>query len=511
MVNHRGTLLSETRSDSMNNSGIVKYKILYFTVNKNRINRAFKNVPQKIPKQLTHFSKPEKCIIALTIVAILLVSAFGFLIEANKNLPTVEAVSNEPTPSPSPTQTTNPTSTSTPKPTVTRAPPRVSNPATIISVLPAATQKQPGIVESSLQMTDDVWKAIAANAWKYYQAGIGIDSTTGLPAAGIGYNHFTDWDLGVYIQAIIDAQKIGLIPKDGEWGASARLEKVMHFLETREINNITKVPFWFYNSDGTGYKTQDNIDAIDTGTLFVALHNLKIYEPSLASRINNFVYNSDNNRTNYAALIPGVKCFNSSASVYAYYFACGFAYFWPDELATVPDQILNNMYAGNVTTYNIVMPKADISCEPLLCAFFNQPSNPRIQQLMNETYTAHEARYNATGEYVAFSEGVSPYEFIWEWVVLANGDTWKITNGTTYIQTNPFIYTKISLSFLAIYNTTFAKEMSIYLERVLPEPPNGYYEGADFNADRNNAVVLGSVGSNTNGLILAAARYALGS
>ncbi len=468
-------------------------------------------MPQKIPKQLIHFSKPEKCVIALTIVAILLVSAFGFLIEANKNLPIVEAVSNDPTANPSPSQSPTTSPTSTPKPTITRAPPRVSNLNTIIPVFTAAPEKPAGLIESSLQLNYSFWKAVATNAWKYYQVGTGVDSTTGLPAAGIAYNYFTDWDLGVYIQAIIDAQKIDLITKNGEWGASSRLEKVMRFLETREINNITKVPFWFYGSDGTGYKTQDNIDAIDTGTLFVALHNLKIYEPSLASRIDTFVYNSNNNRTDYAALIPGVKCFNSSASVYAYYFAKGFAYFWPDELAAIPDQILDNMYVENVTTYNVVMPKADISCEPLLYAFFNQPSNTRIQRLMNETYTAHEARYNATGEYVAFSEGNSPYEFVWEWVVLANGDTWKITNGTTYLQMNPFIYTKVSLSFLAIYNTTFARGMSIYLERVFPEPPNGYYDGADFNTDRNNAVVLGSVSSNTNGLILSAARYAIGS
>ncbi len=495
----------------MNKSSFAEHKILPFTVNENGLNRAFRNVPHKVPKQLIHFSKPEKCVIALTIVAILLVSAFGFLIEANKNLPTVEAVSNDPTASSSPTQTTSPPSslTSTPRPTATIKPFIPSNHNYIIPVLPAMPQEQAGLIESSLQMNDSVWKTIAANAWKYYQVGSGVDSSTGLPAAGFAYNYFTDWDLGVFIQAIIDAQKIGLITKDGEWGASARLEKVIRFLETRELDDKTKVPFWFYTSDGTGYKTQNNIDVIDTGTLFVALHNLKIYEPSLASRIDTFVYNSNNNRTDYAALVPGVKCFNSSASVYAYYCASGFAYFWPNELAAIPDQILDNMYVGKVRTYNVSMPKADITCEPLLYAFFNQPSNTRIQRLMNETYTAHEARYNATGEYVAFSEGGSPYGFIWEWVVLANGDTWKITNGTTDVQTNPFIYTKVSLSFLAIYNTTFARNMSIYLERVLPESTNGYCEGADFNADRDAAVVLGSVSGNANGLILAAARYAL--
>ena len=128
---------------------------------------------------------------------------------------------------------------------------------------------------------------------------------------------------------------------------------------------------------------------------------------------------------------------------------------------------------------------------------------------MNETYSAHEAKYNATGQYVAFSEGNTPSDFVWEWIVMADGNTWNITNGQTYVDINPIIYNKVSLSFLAIYDTAFAKNMSIYLEKVSPEPTNGYYDGADFNANSANAIVLGSVGGNTNGLILAAARYAL--
>ena len=61
-------------------------------------------------------------------------------------------------------------------------------------------------------MNRTVWTAVAKNAWNYFSPGIGVDSTTGLPfAGGDGFKAFTDWDLGSYIQAVIDAQEIGLI------------------------------------------------------------------------------------------------------------------------------------------------------------------------------------------------------------------------------------------------------------------------------------------------------------
>ena len=45
------------------------------------------------------------------------------------------------------------------------------------------------------------------------QPGVGVDNNTGLPyATAYGFYAFTDWDLGVYIQAIIDAQELNLIP-----------------------------------------------------------------------------------------------------------------------------------------------------------------------------------------------------------------------------------------------------------------------------------------------------------
>ena len=92
-----------------------------------------------------------------------------------------------------------------------------------------------------------------------------------------------------------------------------------------------------------------------------------------------------------------------------------------------------------VTTYgNVSLPKGQISCDPLLCSVFElNNNNSQLMGLMNQVYLAHEAYYNATGQYAAFSEGNGfniPITLD-EWVVLPNGDTWKITaaGSSTYL------------------------------------------------------------------------------
>jgi hypothetical protein len=66
------------------------------------------------------------------------------------------------------------------------------------------------------------------------------------------------------------------------------------------------------------------------------------------------------------------------------------------------------------------------------------------------------------------------------------------------------IYTKVAVSFLALYNTTFAHNMSVYLENTLPDPVYGYCEGVD-----ESGHILPGFGGNTNSLILDAALYVI--
>jgi hypothetical protein len=378
--------------------------------------------------------------------------------------------------------------------------------------VPQTQTKSSGLIESGQPYNTSAWLAVAANAWAYFQPGVGVNPNTGLPyAAGTNFKAFTAWDLGCYIQAIIDAQKLGLVSTSGAWGSSARLEKVINFLETRPLNATTGYPFWYYDAtNGQDYhalsdEATSNVDVVDTGRLFVALNNLRNYNSSLASSIDYIVYN----QSNYAALLPSVEKDAASNNVYAYYGDSGFASFWPQQVGNVPVEVMNNVVSTrSVKTYGVSLPDTAITCEPLLCSIFELNSNnTQLNSLMKQVYLAHEAYYDATGHYVAFSEGNSfTSQYIYEWVVAPDGNTWKITNAqqNTYYNIKPIIYAKVAFSFLALYNSTFAQNLVAYLLNMLPNPLNGYSDGAD-----SSGQCVSGAGSNTNSLILDAALYAI--
>ncbi len=367
-----------------------------------------------------------------------------------------------------------------------------------------------GLIESSQVVNGKVWIEVANNAWNYFQPSVGVDPNTGLPyAGGTDFTGFTYWDLGVYVQAVIDAQKLGLVSTDGVWGSFSRFDKVLTFLETCQLNN-EGYPYQFYQAkDGKVYhppsEANETYDVVDIGRLFVALNNLRNFDSNLADRINDIVLNG---RSNFTTLASNVKNDANSNSIYTYFFDSGFASFWPQQIGNVPSEILANLVnSQNVTTYDVQLPNAPISCDPLLCSVFELNNNDsRLLALTSQVYLAHDAYYNATGKFAAFSEGSSPSNgYIWEWVTTGNGDTWKITSGgNSYVNIDPVVFNKVAFSFLALYNTTFARNTLIYLEQQLPAPTNGYSDGAD-----NSGNLVRGTGSSTNGLILDAAQYAL--
>ena len=165
---------------------------------------------EKTQLKLIHlrFSKKTRSLIAIGIIAIILVSVFIFLPKtANSKDPNVPQNSDSPTVSPSPGATT---ATNTPNQGVS-----TSNPTHVPRPTPHASYpsvKPPSIISTAQTIDNATWKKVAEKAWAFFQPSVGVDIITGLPyAGGANFPAFTDWDLGVYIQATIDAQKIGLI------------------------------------------------------------------------------------------------------------------------------------------------------------------------------------------------------------------------------------------------------------------------------------------------------------
>ena len=472
----------------------------------------FKRAPLRLGKK-------AKALLAFGIIIVFFVSIFAFLPKQGGN-----PSNNVPQSSDDPTNSASPSQSNTSQPSTPNILSDVDTGICNAAGSKIPTQA-PGTIETAKVANSNMWKGVANNAWQYFQPGVGVDANTGLPYAGLGYPYFTDWDLGSYIEAVMDAQKTGLINASGTWGSSMRLERVVSFLENRDLNTTdsSRCPFWFYQAtDGKDWHAQsDNetgCDVIDTGRLFVALNNLENFNSTLETRIDNFVHNSSGNRTDYTVLLSDIKADSlTSTSVYAYFVDSGYASFFPALLQSAPATILNNMQkAGNVTmndltmpdgsTITVTLPKAGITCDPLLCSVFELNNTAYFSALAYDVYLAHEAKYDAdpTQGYVAYSEGNSGFGlYVWEWVVTPGGYTWIMTGN--YFDMPPIIYNKVSISFLALYNTTYAYSMSVYLEQHLPDPSaKGYYDGVD---TQGRAVSL--VGSNTNGLILSAARYAL--
>ncbi len=128
-------------------------------------------------------------------------------------------------------------------------------------------------------------------------------------------------------------------------------------------------------------KATDLVNIADTGRLFVALNNTRTYaaknDPTLVTRINNVIYNVNGNRSDYAALVPGVKAESTySTNLYAYYIIAGFAGFSPKELADAQTSIINNiMNSGTLTTpENVTLPKGRLTGDPLFGAYLTSPT-----------------------------------------------------------------------------------------------------------------------------------------
>lgn len=449
--------------------------------------------------------KNVKCYIVIAIIAVMLISIFGFLAEKSVTPPNVISENTDDSTSSEEESATEP------------QPPKEesgTNPLTSItqSIMQTLFPK-PSLIKSAQSINSTVWMQVATNAWAFYEPDVGVDSNTGLPyAEGSNFRGFTDWDLGSYIQAIIDAQEIGLIDVDGPYGSYARFNAVLTFLESRPLNAYD-YPFQFYDATtGDIYyiASRDStiiVDIIDTGRLFVALNNLRNFNNAFAPRINSFVLNG---RSNYTALVPSILNNVNSNSIYAYYISSGFASFWPQQLGAVPSTILSNILnSQNITTYGVTLPNAPICNEPLLSAVFelNNSDSHRLMDLMTQVYLACEAGYNSTGQFMAPSEGSNGGDWLYEWVVAPNGEPWIITNasGTVY-NSSSIVYNKVAFSYLALYNTSFARNMVVWIEDALPNPINGYYEGLDNHGNTKLSPYLSNI---ANTLILEAARYAL--
>jgi len=352
-------------------------------------------------------------------------------------------------------------------------------------------------VPTARSENDDQWTAWAQVAWRYFKPGIGVNQSTGLHYANTGWHRFTDWDLGVYIHAILNAERLGLVSRDGDWGAEFRLAKILGFLETRKITS-TRLPYSQYDAD-TGDVPPDvggkTVHPSDFARTLLALDDLRRLRPELASRIRSLVarYNCNS--------IANSDYFAAN-DIYPFYAAQGLHAF---GFPTPKLKKLESLGGGSmVNVYGEAIPKAWVTSDPLLAAILENRTSSLYETYARRVFWAHEKRYGATGILTAFGEGAypQPYYYVFEWVVTGTGQTWRI-KAATWVSGPAVVYTKIAFAFHAIYGNDYTATLMSHMAKL--QSDGGFYEGI-FEDDGSTLPVLSD---KTNAMIIEAAAYAL--
>ncbi len=379
----------------------------------------------------------------------------------------------------------------------------------------------------SVAVGTDPWLEWASIAWRYYQPGKGVNPTTGLHYGTLDWHYITDWDTGNYLIAILDARALNLIQDTGEWGTDYRLDKVLHYLETRKLRPSDGLPYAAYNSEngqpGTELSRQVT-DVVDAGRLLVALYIVKTRRPDLAGRVSGILDRCALNCTPPQTPTSLRSVYNTAfiqgqthSGVYEYYATLGFNQFGFDVSSSLTSW--NKLENGpQVNVYGQLLPRADVTTEPFLNGILEIPNliDDGFKTYAYRVLEAQEGRWQATGYLTAWSEGaidVTPY-YQYEWIVHTLGEqspkVWKIVgpsqsdidSGKT-----PIVYTKVAFAFHALYSTAYTRALITKLLAVT-QTEYGFREGIRENTGEVIGTPTWPIQDKTNSFIIAAARYA---
>lgn len=332
------------------------------------------------------------------------------------------------------------------------------------------------------------WVSYAQVAWSFFQPGVGVSPSTGLVYASPYWHEFTDWDLAGYIQAVLAAEKLGLINTNGPWGADYRLSLVLNFLDNRSLNQ-NGLWYQFYDSD-TGTVSTDGIagqgGVSDGGPMLIVLYDIMQTHPEFTNQVNEAV-----NRVNYASLAAG----GFGTDQYGYYAKLGFE-LWGFNTGNSP----------NIQAY----PSGTMAvAEPVMLAILEHVSDPFFNKVGQLIYEAQYAAYNRTGDLFALSEGqYPPYlnsatPYVYESIELPSGNSYQVVTWQGQpVNSSPENFVKIAFAFLAIYKSPYGILLVNNLGKL--STSNGYEEGILSQTGQ----VFAAVSDNTNIMVMVACAYA---
>ena len=339
---------------------------------------------------------------------------------------------------------------------------------------------------SQVNVSSQQWINYAQVAWSFFKPGIGVSPSTGLIYASPYWHEFTDWDLAGYIQAVLAAERIGLISESGPWGADYRLSLVLNFLDTRALNS-NGLWYQFYNSD-SGTVSADGLNdpggISDGGPMLIALYDLMQAHPRFTSQVREAV-----TRVNYKLLASQ----GFGPDLYSQYAKLGFD--------------LWNFSSSSSDVYPLSVGNMAIS-EPAMLAILENTHSMDFERAGQEIYSAQYAAYNRTGDLFALSEGqYPPYlnsttPYVYESIEVPSGKNYQVITwqGQT-INSSPEDFVKIGFAFLAIYRSSYGELLVNTLGNLTTS--DGYSEGLLSQTGQ----VFGAVSDNTNIMIMLACAY----
>jgi len=353
-------------------------------------------------------------------------------------------------------------------------------------------------------------------AWRYYQPGVGVNPNTGLNYPTKNWHIITDWDLGTYIIALVDAEELGLIEKPGAWGLTERANMVLNFLETRPLAS-GGVPFLRYDSD-SGQVYSDERDKptnpSDAGRLLISLYLLKDSHPEFTDAVDAIL-----KRTNYEKIATDLNLWRSTTSgYYAFYSAQGFSLFGMDgegvQYGLNAINVLSN--SESVDLYGVTVPVGFVTSEPLLLLALELGLKDETKDHLTQIYAAQESRYEKTGKLTAWTEGAyDNFEllgewYLFQWLVFGSEEkVWLVTEGTNKLEINPVVFTKAGFAFHALFDSEYTKILVGRLGEL--DTQDGFIEGITEEGRELTGItkIRPVLTDKTNGMILSAARYAL--
>jgi len=345
------------------------------------------------------------------------------------------------------------------------------------------------------------WLRYAEVAWRYYAPGVGVEVGTGLHHAGLYWPYFTDWDLGNYIVAVLDAYELGLIRLEGEWGLKYRLEKVLRFLEERPLT-ADGTPYNWYDSRTGKNHGSGGSNPSDEGRLLVALSLLVKRYPEYLGRVLKIV-----ERNGFKKLASNPSGWGTS--FYHYFVAQGFKEFGMGSYPYVLRALKAFEGRPYVDVYGLLIPEVPSTAEPILHLLLELEPEEEAIEYGRLIYLAHEERFKRTDKFTAFSEGNTGGDpsYVYEWIIASSGKTWLITDSAgRQVNVKPIVYLKVALAFHALYNTEYTLKLVNHLMGMLAtyDLSAGFPEGVDEDGTVVNVII-----DRTNSLIISAARYAL--